>query len=87
MAITAHVTEKTEKQAAFDYNVPVELSGWGVKHKNRQTFYRNIKFASLFCFCKILNADRARGHQDISTAWHSFLNPLFADRHREVGLL
>jgi hypothetical protein len=48
MAITAHFTKKTEKQAAFDYNVPMELSGRGVKQKNRPIFYPNIKCASLF---------------------------------------
>jgi hypothetical protein len=53
MAITAHSTEKTEKQAAFDYNVPVELSGRGVKQKNRQILYRTINVPASFDSVKI----------------------------------
>jgi hypothetical protein len=53
MAITAHSTEKTEKQAAFDHNVPVELSGRGVKQKNRQILYRTINVPASFDSVKI----------------------------------
>jgi hypothetical protein len=53
MAITAHVTEKTEKQAAFDYTVPMELSGRKVKQKNRKIFYRTINLPASFASVKI----------------------------------
>jgi hypothetical protein len=68
MAITAQFTEKTEKQAAFDYNVPVEYPAEESSRRTDRSFITILNLPACFASVKNLNADRARGHQDISAA-------------------